>query len=102
MCYLGSSYDGFLPASDHIIQTRGSEATALFPAVIMASVEAIRKSGPELGLMNPPCIPVAYTRGAVSVGNIGGRSQRIAPLYSTQKTLEFHHDTPTPEPNAIL
>lgn len=69
--------------------------------MIVASVKAVGVSCPELGLMNSLCIPSSYTCGTISVGNIGISCLRVTPLYSAQKTLEFQHDSSTPNLNAI-
>ncbi len=84
-----------------MILTGRSEAAAVFAAVIIAPIEAVRVSLPELGLMNPLSIALSYARGAVPVRNIRLGCPRVTPLYSAQKTLEFHHSSSTPEPNDI-
>jgi hypothetical protein len=98
---LGSSYYGSLPASDQIILTRCSKTTALFAAAIVASVEAIGVSGPELGLLNPLGIVCSYTCRTVPVGNVQLGCVRTTPLYTAQKTLVFEHHSSTPEPDSF-
>ena len=43
------------------------------------------------------CIAFLYTRGAVSVRDLGFACLGIAPLYSAEKTLVFQHHSSTPE-----